>query len=212
MGATLRVLRTPEDAFEAIEGFDFLPRYLTIKDPETQTPMRVHYVDEGPRDAPVVLMLHGEPTWSYLYRHMIGPVVAEGLRAVVPDLIGFGRSDKPASKQDYSYAKHVAWMRLWLEALDLKNITLVCQDWGSLIGLRLLAEMPERFSAVVLSNGGLPAGQNGPAAFKVAPNGGCRLPRSRLMTRHSRTHAIRQARESSRHSCPSAPMSRCQIS
>jgi len=164
---SLKVLRTPDAAFEAVEGFDFEPRYLTIHDPETQTPMRVHYVDEGPRDAPIVLMLHGEPTWSYLYRHMIGPVVAKGLRAIAPDLIGFGRSDKPASKQDYSYARHVAWMRQWLEALDLKNITLVCQDWGSLIGLRLLAEMPDRFSSVVLSNGGLPAGQRGPAAFKI---------------------------------------------
>jgi haloalkane dehalogenase len=164
---SLKVLRTPDAAFEAVKGFEFEPRYLTINDPETQTPMRVHYVDEGPRDAPIVLMMHGEPTWSYLYRHMIGPVVAECLRAIAPDLIGFGRSDKPASKQDYSYARHVAWMRQWLEALDLKNITLVCQDWGSLIGLRLLAEMPERFSGVVLSNGGLPAGQRGPAAFKI---------------------------------------------
>lgn len=163
----LKVLRTPDTAFEAVKDFDFEPRYVTIKDPETQALLRVHYVDEGMREAPIVLMMHGEPTWSYLYRHMIGPIVAQGLRAIAPDLIGFGRSDKPASKKDYSYARHVAWMRQWLEGLDLTNITLVCQDWGSLIGLRLLAEMPERFAGVVLSNGGLPAGQNGPAAFKI---------------------------------------------
>jgi haloalkane dehalogenase len=121
--------------------------------------LRVHYVDEGPRDAPIVLMMHGEPTWSYLYRHMIGPVAASGLRVIAPDLIGFGRSDKPARKGDYSYARHVGWMRRWIEQLDLKNITLACQDWGSLIGLRLLAEMPERFNGIVL--------QPAPRAFAI---------------------------------------------
>jgi haloalkane dehalogenase len=129
--------------------------------------LRVHYVDEGPRDAPVVLMMHGEPSWSYLYRHMIGPVVAAGFRVVAPDLIGFGKSDKPTKKKDYSYARHVGWMRQWIEGLDLSNMTLVCQDWGSLIGLRLVAEMPNRFASVVLSNGGLPEGGPAPRAFAI---------------------------------------------
>ncbi|MDM7956362.1 haloalkane dehalogenase [Blastomonas sp.] len=163
----MRVLRTPDSRFAALADFPFAPHYAEIADPSDGTRLRLHYVDEGPRDAPVVLMLHGEPSWSYLYRHMIGPVVAEGLRVIAPDLIGFGKSDKPALKSDYSYARHVAWMRRWIEKLDLTNITLACQDWGSLIGLRLVAEMPERFNGVVLSNGGLPAGQKPPRAFAI---------------------------------------------
>jgi haloalkane dehalogenase len=163
----VKVLRTPDSAFDAITDFPFAAHYADIADAQDGTMLRVHYVDEGPRDAPIVLMMHGEPTWSYLYRHMIGPVAASGLRVIVPDLIGFGRSDKPARKGDYSYARHVAWMRRWIEQLDLNNITLACQDWGSLIGLRLLAEMPERFDGVVLSNGGLPAGQPAPRAFAI---------------------------------------------
>jgi haloalkane dehalogenase len=163
----VKVLRTPGAAFDAITDFPFAPHYAEIADAHDGTALHVHYVDEGPRDAPVVLMMHGEPTWSYLYRHMIGPVAASGLRVVAPDLIGFGRSDKPARKGDYSYARHVAWMRSWVEALELKNITLACQDWGSLIGLRLVAEMPDRFNGVILSNGGLPAGQPAPRAFAI---------------------------------------------
>ena len=163
----MQVLRTPDEAFAGIDDFPFAPHYAEIADRQDGTALRVHYVDEGPRDAPVALMMHGEPSWSYLYRHMIGPVAAAGLRVLAPDLIGFGKSDKPAAKTDYSYARHVAWMRSWLEQLDLKNITLVCQDWGSLIGLRLVAEMPERFSGVVLSNGGLPEGGPAPRAFAI---------------------------------------------
>jgi len=163
----MKVLRTPDAAFANLADFAFPPRYIDIADAHDSTALRVHYVDEGPRAAPVVLMMHGEPTWSYLYRHMIGPVVAAGLRVVAPDLIGFGRSDKPAHKSDYSYARHVAWMRSVIEALDLTNITLACQDWGSLIGLRLVAEMPDRFNGVVLSNGGLPTGQVPPRAFAI---------------------------------------------
>jgi haloalkane dehalogenase len=163
----VKVLRTPDAAFDAITDFPFAPRYADIADAQDKTTLRVHYIDEGLRDAPVVLMMHGEPTWSYLYRHMVGPVAASGLRVVVPDLIGFGRSDKPARKADYSYARHVAWMRSWIEQLDLTNITLACQDWGSLIGLRLVTEMPDRFSGVVLSNGGLPTGQSAPRAFAI---------------------------------------------
>jgi haloalkane dehalogenase len=163
----LKVMRTPDEAFAGINDFPFAPHYAEIGDGADGAALRVHYVDEGPRDAPVVLMMHGEPSWSYLYRHMIGPVTAAGLRVVAPDLIGFGKSDKPSKKMDYSYARHVAWMRRWIEQLDLKNMTLVCQDWGSLIGLRLVAEMPDRFSGVVLSNGGLPEGGPAPRAFAL---------------------------------------------
>lgn len=163
----MKVLRTPDAAFAGITDFPFAPHYLEITDPDDGTKLRVHYVDEGPRDAPVVLMMHGEPSWCYLYRKMIGPVVAAGYRVVAPDLIGFGKSDKPAKKTDYSYARHVGWMRQWIEALDLTNMTLACQDWGSLIGLRLVAEMPDRFAGVVLSNGGLPEGGSPPRAFAI---------------------------------------------
>ena len=161
------ILRTPDAAFAGIDDFPFAPHYAEIADVQGGTKLRVHYVDEGPRDAPVVLMMHGEPSWCYLYRHMIGPVVQAGFRVLAPDLIGFGKSDKPIKKTDYSYGRHVGWMRQWLEQLDLKSITLVCQDWGSLIGLRLVAEMPDRFSGVVLSNGGLPEGQPAPRAFAI---------------------------------------------
>ncbi len=163
----MKVLRTPDSAFADIDDFPFAPHYLEITDPDDGTKLRVHYVDEGPRDAPIVLMMHGEPSWCYLYRHMIALVVAAGYRVIAPDLIGFGKSDKPSKKTDYSYARHVGWMRQWVEALDLTNMTLVCQDWGSLIGLRLVADMPDRFSAVVLSNGGLPEGGPAPRAFAI---------------------------------------------
>ena len=140
----MNVLRTPESRFAELPDYRFAPHYHQVT-PE----LRLHYVDEGPRDAAPVLMLHGEPTWSYLYRHMIPPVAAAGLRVLAPDLIGFGKSDKPASRSDYSYAGQVAWIRHWMEALDLSDITLVCQDWGSLIGLRLAAESPQRFARIM---------------------------------------------------------------
>ena len=158
----MKVLRTPEQRFSNLPDFPFAPHYHQLT-PE----LRLHYVDEGPRSASPVLMLHGEPTWSYLYRHMIGPVAEAGLRALAPDLIGFGRSDKPAARGDYSYRGQVAWICHWIEALELKDITLVCQDWGSLIGLRLAAENPDRFSRIVLSNGGLPVGVGYSRAFAL---------------------------------------------
>jgi haloalkane dehalogenase len=158
----MQVFRTPDDRFADLPDFPYAPHYLTLQDG-----LRVHYIDEGPRDGAVVLLLHGEPTWCYLYRHMIGPLVAAGYRVLAPDLIGFGRSDKPLERGAYSYAGQVAWMREWIEALDLRGITLGCQDWGSLIGLRLVAEMPDRFHGVALSNGGLPAGQEPPRAFAI---------------------------------------------
>jgi haloalkane dehalogenase len=163
----MKVLRTPEAAFEGVTDYPFAPHYLDVTDALSGANLRVHYIDEGPRDAPVVLMMHGEPSWSYLYRKMVAPVVAAGFRVVAPDLIGFGKSDKPAAQSDYSYARHVAWMRSWVEQLDLQNVTLACQDWGSLVGLRLVAEMPDRFAGVALSNGGLPEGGDAPRAFAL---------------------------------------------
>ena len=130
--------------------------------------MRMHYVAEGPEHGPVVLLLHGEPSWSYLYRHMIPPLAAAGMRVLAPDLIGFGKSDKPAKIADYSYAGHVAWMRAFVDALQLERINLFCQDWGSLIGLRLAAEHPDRFERIALGNGGLPTGdETMPRAFMI---------------------------------------------
>lgn len=158
----MKVYRTPDDRFANLPDFPFAPHYHDLG-----SGLRVHYLDEGPRDGRPVLLLHGEPTWCYLYRHMIGPLADLGFRVLAPDLIGFGRSDKPLGRSSYSYAGQVAWMREWIEALDLRGITLGCQDWGSLIGLRLVAEMPDRFAAVVLSNGGLPAGQPAPRAFAL---------------------------------------------
>ena len=156
-------LRTPEARFDNLADFPFAAQYVTLGDE-----LRMHYVDEGPPDAPTVLMLHGEPTWSYLYRHMIPPFVDAGFRAVAPDLIGFGKSDKPSTLADYSYQRHVDWTLEWITALDLRDITLICQDWGSLIGLRLAAEHPDRFSRIVVANGFLPIGDAGaPLAFKV---------------------------------------------
>ena len=158
-----RVLRTPEHRFAAIDDFPYAVHYTQIGG------LRIACVDEGPRDASPILLMHGEPTWSYLYRKMIPPLLATGHRVVAPDLVGFGRSDKPTHPADYSYANHVAWMNAWLEAMDLRGITLFCQDWGSLIGLRMLARAPDRFARAVLANGGLPTGTEGniPGAFKL---------------------------------------------
>ena len=162
----MHILRTPDERFNDLPDYPFAPNYLTVSDFEGGE-LRVHYLDEGA--GPTVLLLHGEPTWSYLYRHMIPPLVSAGFRVVAPDLVGFGKSDKPARKKDHTYARHVGWMREELfERLSLKNITLFCQDWGSLIGLRLVAEHPERFARVVLANGGLPTGdEKMPLPFRL---------------------------------------------
>lgn len=157
-----RALRTPDARFVNLPDYPFAAHYVDIDG------LRQHYVDEGPRNAAPVLLLHGEPTWSFLYRFMIPPLAAAGHRVLAPDLIGFGKSDKPAAIGDYSYAGHVDWLRQFLEALDVRDATLVCQDWGSLLGLRLVAEHGERFARVVVANGGLPVGtENLPKAFKV---------------------------------------------
>lgn len=162
----MNILRTPDHYFENLRGYPFIPNYVDVTDAASGDALRIHYVDEGPTDAEPVLMLHGEPSWSYLYRHMI-PIFADaGYRAVAPDLVGFGRSDKPGEQSDYTYQRHVDWMTSWLNAVDLSDITLVCQDWGALIGLRLAAENPDRFARIVLANGGLPTGdQQMPEAF-----------------------------------------------
>ncbi|RZQ62080.1 haloalkane dehalogenase [Amycolatopsis suaedae] len=155
----MRLLRTPEDRFADLPDFDFAPRYADI-DCATAGVVRVAYVEAGPPDGPAVLLLHGEPSWSYLYRRVL-PVLADaGLRAIAPDLVGFGRSDKPADIADHSYAQHVEWMRAFaFDALDLRDVIVVGQDWGGLIGLRLVAEHPLRFAGVVAANTGLPTGE-----------------------------------------------------
>jgi haloalkane dehalogenase len=149
--------RTPDERFDKLVDYPFKPHYLQVDDSEGGT-LRIHYVDEGPADGEVVLLLHGQPVWSYVYRHMIPPLVEAGFRVIAPDLVGFGRSDKPSRPGDYTYARHVAWMSDWLTQLDLTGITVFFQDWGSLIGLRLVAAFPQRFAGVVLANGGLPDG------------------------------------------------------
>jgi haloalkane dehalogenase len=153
----MQVLRTPDERFDGLPDFPYEPRYLQVPDGEGGL-LQIHYVDEGPREAEPVLMMHGEPSWSFLYRKMIPLFLKAGYRAVAPDLVGFGRSDKPADRADYTYNRHVDWMKAWLEQMGLPDITLVCQDWGGLIGLRLLAAMPERFVRVVAANTGLPTG------------------------------------------------------
>lgn len=154
----MAVLRTLDARFEGLTGYPFQPHYHIIED-AALGPLRLHYLDEGPPDAAPVLMLHGEPSWSYLYRKMIPPVVAAGHRVLAPDLIGFGRSDKPSERSDYTYQRHLDWLTHWLLALDLAGITLFCQDWGGLLGLRLVAAMPERFARVMASNTFLPTGE-----------------------------------------------------
>lgn len=154
----MKVLRTPDERFEALAGFGYAPRYLDVDDTAGGR-LRVHYLDEGPSGADPVLLVHGEPSWCYLYRTMIPTLVAAGHRVVCPDLVGFGRSDKPADAADYTYARHVAWMReAMFDSLDLRRVTFFGQDWGGLIGLRLVAAEPDRIDRVVIGNTGLPRG------------------------------------------------------
>lgn len=152
-------LRTPDERFENLPDFAFTPNYAEVVDPSGGEALRMAFLDEGPRDGTVVLLLHGEPSWSYLYRFMIPRLVGAGHRVVAPDLIGFGRSDKPSNREEYTFARHVEWAReLLFDHLDLRDVTLFGQDWGSLIGLRLVAEHPGRFARVAIGNGGLPTG------------------------------------------------------
>jgi haloalkane dehalogenase len=161
-------VRTPDAQFESLPGYSFEPHYVEVTaggDPETAA--RMHYVDEGPRDGEPVLMMHGEPSWSFLYRKMIPIFVDAGYRALAPDLIGFGRSDKPTEQDDYTYARHLGWAKSWFDQLGLTNVTLVCQDWGGLLGLRMVAAEPDRFARVVTANTMLPTGDMSPGeAFR----------------------------------------------
>lgn len=158
----MKILRTPPERFEDLPDYPFAPHFVEVDG------LRMHYLDEGPPDAEPVLLLHGEPSWSFLYRHMIAPIAGAGHRAIAPDLVGFGKSDKPAAIGDYSYQRHMDWITGFVTALDLRGITLFCQDWGSLLGLRLAAEQEARFARIVLANGGLPTGdQEMPRIFRL---------------------------------------------
>lgn len=162
----MQVLRTPDERFEGLDGWPYAPRYATLIDADG-TALRLHYVDEGPPDGAVVLLMHGEPSWAYLYRRVIAGLAARGRRVIAPDLIGFGRSDKPAARDDYTYERHVAWMDQWFVLLELTDVTLFCQDWGGLIGLRLVAARPDCFAGVVAGNTGLPTGGGMTDGFKA---------------------------------------------
>lgn len=162
----MQILRTPDERFAALPDFPFAPHYTDIEH-APGVKLRIAHIDEGPRDAAPVLLMHGEPTWSFLYRKITARLIVKGRRVAAPDLIGFGRSDKPAAREDYTFERHVKWMSDWLVANDLRNITLFCQDWGGLIGLRLVAAMPERFARVVVANTGLPTGQGATAGFEA---------------------------------------------
>jgi haloalkane dehalogenase len=154
----MEVYRTPDAALAHCPDFAWEPAYAQVADPDGGT-LRMAYVDAGPADGPVALLLHGEPSWSFLYRHVITVLTERGIRCVAPDLVGFGRSDKPLDPGDYTYARMVEWTReLVFDHLDLRGVTLVGQDWGGLIGLRLLAEHPGRFVRAVAANTGLPTG------------------------------------------------------
>ncbi len=161
-------LRTPEARFADLPGYPFEPHYVDVDDTDGGA-LRVHYLDEGPAAAAPVLLLHGEPSWSYLYRTMIPVLVAAGHRCIAPDLVGFGRSDKPSELDDYTYERHVGWMSsVIFDQLDLRDATFFGQDWGGLIGLRLVAARPERFARVVVANTGLPTGDQPPTEAFLA--------------------------------------------
>jgi haloalkane dehalogenase len=151
-------LRTPDERFAGLPDYPFPPRYAQVR-----ANLRMHYLDEGARDGQPVVLLHGEPSWSYLYREMIPVLVEAGFRVIAPDLVGFGRSDKPVRREDHTYARHVEWLReLLFDRLDLAGVSLFAQDWGGLIGLRLVAENADRFARVAVANTGLPTGDRSP--------------------------------------------------
>jgi len=154
----MKSLRTPDARFENLPDYDFTPNYCEVGDG-----LRLHYVDAGEVNARTIILMHGEPSWSYLYRFMIRQLTAAGFRVLAPDLIGFGKSDKPTEFSDYSYTSHVAWMQAWLDHVDVSEAVLFCQDWGGMIGLRLVAENPDRFAAVMAANTGLPIGKGTPS-------------------------------------------------
>jgi haloalkane dehalogenase len=145
------VLRTPDERFAGLPGYPFEPRYVQVQT-EGIAPVRMHYVDAGPTSAPVVLLVHGQPTWSYLYRKVIGVLTGAGLRAIAPDNIGYGRSDKLTEPTDYTFSRHIDWLHSFVAGLDLRDVTLVVQDWGGPIGLSVLARDPDRFARVAATN------------------------------------------------------------
>jgi haloalkane dehalogenase len=154
----MQTLRTPDERFADVPEFPYQPKYSEVSDDDGGS-LVMAWVEDGPASADPVLMLHGEPSWSFLYRRMIPVLVAAGHRVVCPDLVGFGRSDKPTRREDHTYGRHVEWVRaLVFDVLDLQRVTLVGQDWGGLIGLRLAAEHPDRFARLVVGNTGLPTG------------------------------------------------------
>ena len=166
----MKVLRTPDACFEGLQDYDYKPHYTTIQ-ADDGTPLRFHHIDEGPADAEPILLMHGNPTWSYLYRHMIPELLKTGRRVIALDHMGCGRSDKPARKKDYTLARHCDWVTKWLLANDLKNITLFCQDWGGIMGLHLVANHPERFDRVIASNTGVPTGTGGNKFLRLWQSG-----------------------------------------
>lgn len=153
----MKVMRTPEERFANLVDWPFAPQYCAVLADGVE--LRLHYVDEGPRDAAPIVLMHGNPSWSYLHRHMIPGLVALGHRVIAPDLMGLGRSDKPSEKSDYTLARHVDWIGQFFAALHIENATLYCQDWGGVIGLCTLVEHGDRFARVVASNTGLPVGE-----------------------------------------------------
>ena len=160
----MKILRTPDERFANLADYPFAPHYTTITTPD-DCELRIHHVDEGPKDAPIVLCMHGQPVWSYLYRNVIPHLTDAGMRVIAPDLVGYGKSDKPAAREDYSYERQVEWMGQWLEHNDFSGITFFGQDWGGLVGLRLVVNHAERFDRVVISNTGLPYNPDVPAAI-----------------------------------------------
>jgi len=152
----MQVLRTPDSRFENLSGYDFAPHYSEVTAADG-TALRLHYLDEGPRDGEIILCMHGQPSWSYLYRKMIPILTDAGFRVIAPDLIGFGKSDKPSHIDDYTYQGHVDWMNQWFRSMDISGVTLMCQDWGGLIGLRVVADNVDRFARLVVANTGLPS-------------------------------------------------------
>ena len=164
----MKILRTPDERFLNLPDYPFKEHFCDIDDTEGGK-LRVHYVDEGNAGSDPILLMHGEPSWSYLYRKMIPILSKGGFRVIAPDLVGFGKSDKPSDRNDYSYRRHVDWMAdLLFNNLNLERITLFCQDWGGLVGLRLVANSPDRFSRIVAANTGLPTGdQPMTDAFKM---------------------------------------------
>ena len=157
----MKVLRTPERYFENIKDYPFEPVYTNIETKDG-TVIRIHHIDEGPKGGPILLSMHGQPVWSYLYTKMIPILTEAGIRVIAPDLVGYGKSDKPAAREDYSYQNQVDWMGEWLRKNDFKNLTFFGQDWGGLIGLRMVAADPDRFIKIAMGNTGLPYSPNTP--------------------------------------------------